>query len=97
CWARSARWWPAASAPCWWRWPGAASFRRWPSATGSRLPSSTGRLGREPIRAPSLAAHAVVHEEQTAGVVLVFHRQQPGIVRSPERTLPVRLEEIALG
>src|SRR5215207_2649783 len=48
------------------------------------------------IQAPVLTAYAVVDEEETAGVILMFHRSQSRVVRTPERSLPRALEEVAL-
>src|SRR5918993_3596049 len=48
------------------------------------------------IGAPVLTAYAVVDEEETAGVILVFHRSQSRVVRTPERSPPRALEEVAL-
>src|ERR671911_30610 len=48
------------------------------------------------IRAPVLTAYAVVDEEETAGVILMFHRSQSRVVRTPERSPPRALEEVAL-
>ena len=47
------------------------------------------------IGAPVLTADAVVDEEETAGVILMFHRSQSRVVRTPERSLPRALEEVA--
>src|SRR6516164_8178774 len=51
---------------------------------------------REAVGAPFFAAHAVMHEEETTRVVLPLDAQQPRIVRSPIRFLPIALEEAAL-
>src|SRR5258707_7611582 len=60
------------------------------------LPVSS-RQAREAIRAPVLASHTVVNEEQALRVVLLLYRPQPRVVLSPIVLLPPLVEEVALG
>src|SRR6266511_3068756 len=54
------------------------------------------RRPREAVGAPFVTANAVVDEEETAGIILLFRRGQSRVVRAPERLLPRALEEVAL-
>src|SRR5262244_2682118 len=79
-------------------------------ATGTRRPSSSppsregarpslcsaARQAGHPVRAPVLAAHAVVDVEDPERVILSLHRPEPGVVASPEGARPVLLEVVAL-
>src|SRR2546423_5245796 len=60
-----------------------------PPAAGSR------RRG-EAIRAPVLASHTVVHEEQTFRIVLCLDGPQARVVLAPERLPPLCVEIVAL-
>src|SRR3990167_10771559 len=70
------------------------------------LPTRSLRRGRridvalnapcEATGAPVFAAHAMVHEEESVGVVLVLHSAQPQIVGAPEGALPACLEIVGL-
>src|SRR5205809_523535 len=51
---------------------------------------------REAVWAPGLAPYAVMHKEQTVGVVAALDLFQARVVVAPERRLPVLLEEISL-
>src|SRR6266516_8105085 len=53
-------------------------------------------LGK-PVGASGLGADAVVHGEPAAGVVVVFHVCEAGVVVAPERCLPVVLEIVGFG
>src|SRR3954453_7850979 len=48
------------------------------------------------VRAPALAADAVMHEKQSVRIVAPLDVKEPLIVRTPQRVLPVRLEIVAL-
>src|SRR6185437_9894290 len=63
-----------------------------------RLSALMLRLGNslEPVRAPVLAADAVVNEEQAFGVVAPLNLLQARIVGAPERLLPVGFEVVGL-
>lgn len=50
----------------------------------------------ESIIFPSFTANAVVHEEQALGIIPALDLQQLRIVCSPESSLPVQLEVVAL-
>ena len=50
----------------------------------------------EPIRAPVLAANAVMQEEKSVRIVFVLDRAKPGVIFAPERLLPIRLEKVGL-
>jgi hypothetical protein len=51
---------------------------------------------REPIGTPFVATNTVMDDEETAGIVVLFHRGQSRVVRTPEGLLPRALEEVAL-
>jgi hypothetical protein len=51
---------------------------------------------RKSIRAPILAADAVVEEEEAAGIVFVLDGAKPSVVLAPEGVLPIWLEEVGL-
>src|SRR5271168_4719122 len=51
---------------------------------------------RKAVRAPVLASHAVVDEEQAARVEAVLDRAQARIIAAPERAPPGLVEVVAL-
>src|SRR5438128_4720939 len=50
---------------------------------------------REAIGTPLFGPHAVMDEEEAGRVILLFHRRQSGVIRTPEGLLPGALEEVA--
>src|SRR5690348_10769504 len=50
----------------------------------------------ESVRTPVFAPHAVMDEEEACRVIFCLDCEQSGVVITPERALPVSLEEIAL-
>src|SRR5579863_1454330 len=51
---------------------------------------------REAVRAPVLAPHAVVHDEEPFRVVLLLDGSEALVVRAEVRLLPALVEEVAL-
>src|SRR4030095_8196970 len=60
-------------------------------------PRPRSRQAREPVRAPALAPHPVMDEEEPVGVVALLDREEARVVRAPVGLLPGFLEEVALG
>src|SRR5471032_2864804 len=60
-------------------------------------PVSVSYKFRETVGAPAFAPYAVMNEEQAIGIILIFHGEQPAVIRTPESPLPVGVEEIAFG
>src|SRR5271170_7977305 len=72
----------------------ALPFREMPTVPFGSAPTSI--QPREAVRAPALAAHPVMEEEETFGIVFVLDRAKACVVLAPEGVLPVRLEEVGL-
>src|SRR5256885_2141175 len=78
--------------------------RNAPDGSGARrrctdigtTPAAGSRRRGEAIRAPVLASHTVVHEEQTFRIVLCLDGPQARVVLAPERLPPLCVEIVAL-
>jgi hypothetical protein len=70
-----------------------AARAAWPGSISDRNSLES----RKSVGGPSLAADAIVHEEQPVGIVFRFHRLKPRMVLAPIGALPPRIEIIAFG
>src|SRR5271163_2495661 len=97
--ADAARVTPGVRPPCGFIVSAAGSFMALPFREMRTVPFGsppTSIQPREAVRAPALAAHPVVEEEETVAIVFVLHRAKACVVLPPEGVLPVRLEEVGL-